>query len=70
LGSVPLPLPALDHIVDVGVEVGLVVLGTDMVDALRSLLPQVAPALFEKRLVEQLVAVAEPMLRVLLGLLC
>jgi hypothetical protein len=55
--------------VNVLVEMALILLRTDAVHPRGCLLADVPPALFEERLVEPLIAVAEPMCRVLLGLL-
>jgi len=50
---------------DILIEVLLIVLGTYPVNAIRCVFADVAPALFEIRLVEQLVQIAEPMLGLL-----
>ena len=53
---------------EVLIEVALIVLGADVVNAVRRLLADVAPSLVEIILVEQLIEVAEPMLGLRLGL--
>jgi hypothetical protein len=68
-GTVSLPLESLHEGVNVLIEMALIVLRTDAVHPRGCLLADVPPALFETRLVEQLIEVTEPMFRVLLGLL-
>jgi hypothetical protein len=68
-GSVALPLQSLDQVVYVLLQMLLVRPGADVIDALRRVLPDVVPTLLEIRLIEQLIEVAKPMLRLLLGLL-
>jgi hypothetical protein len=68
-GSVALPLQSLDEVVNVLIEMLLIRLGADLIDARRRVLPDVAPALSELCLMEPLVEVAKPMLRWLSGLL-
>jgi hypothetical protein len=68
-GSVALPLQSLDEVVNVLLEMLLVRLRADAIDAIRRILADVAPALSEIRLIQQLVEVAKPMLRLLAGLL-
>jgi hypothetical protein len=68
-GSVALPLQSLDQVVNVLLEMLLVRLSADVIDARRRILADVAPALSEIRLIEQLVEVAKPVLRLLVGLL-
>ncbi len=63
-----LPLESLNEVVDILIEVLLILLSADAVNAIRRILADVAPTLFEKRLIEQLVEVAEPMLGLRLGL--
>jgi uncharacterized protein YjeT (DUF2065 family) len=67
-GSVSLLLESLHQVVDVLIEVLFIVLGAHAVYAVGGILANVAPALAEKILVEQLVQIAEPMLRFGLGL--
>jgi hypothetical protein len=50
-------------------EMLLVRLGADLIDAVRGVFPDLAPTLSELRLIEQLVEVAKPMFRLLSGLL-
>jgi hypothetical protein len=69
VGAVLLPLESLPEGVNVRVEMALSVLRPQAVHPRGCLLAEVPPALLEKRLVEQLLAVAEPRLGVLLGLL-
>jgi hypothetical protein len=68
-GSVALPLQSLDEVVNVLLEMVLVRLGADLIDARRRVLPDVAPARSELCRIEPLVEVAKPRLRVLSGLL-
>jgi hypothetical protein len=68
-GSLALPLQALNEIVNVLLEMLLIRLGADVIHAICRILPDIAPALSEIRLIEQLVEVAKPMLRLLVGLL-
>ena len=60
LGAVPLLLQALDTVVDVRVEGRRVVLGASLLHSGGGLLPDVAPALRQKVLVEPPGEVAEP----------
>ena len=69
LGSVSLPLESLHEMVHVLVEIALLVRRTHAVHPRGCRLAEVTPALVEKRLVEPLIEVAEPMCGVLLGLL-
>jgi hypothetical protein len=55
--------------VTVLIAMALIVLRIDAVHPIGCLLADVPPTLFEKRLVEQLIEVANPMFGVLLGLL-
>jgi hypothetical protein len=68
-GAVALPLQSLDQVVNVLRAMLLVRLRADVIDARRRILADVAPALAALRLLEQLVAVARPGRRLLLGLL-
>jgi hypothetical protein len=68
-GSGALPLPALDQVVYVLLQMWLVPLGADVIDAIRRLLPDVVPTLVEIRLIAPLLEGANPRLRLLLGLL-
>ncbi|MGH2687954.1 MAG: hypothetical protein ACRDKW_03980, partial [Actinomycetota bacterium] len=60
---------ALDAVVHVRLARWRLRLGADRLDALRRVLPDVAPALAERRRMAPLVEVAQPRLRVLVGLL-
>jgi hypothetical protein len=68
-GSVSRPLQSLDEVVNVLFELWLIRLGADLIDALRRVFPDVAPARAEIRLIAQLVEIANPRLRLLSGLL-
>jgi hypothetical protein len=68
-GSVRLPLESRYEVVHGLVERALIVLHTDAVHPEGCLLADIPPALVETRLVAPLIAVAEPMLGLLLGLL-
>ena len=67
--SVALPLESLDEVPNVLLEMVLVRLGADVIDAIRRILPDVLLTRSERGLIEPLVEVANAMLRLLAGLL-
>jgi hypothetical protein len=69
VGSGALPLEALDEVAKVLLTRRLGRCRADVLHAVRRLLPDVAPALSKIRLLEPLLKVAKPRLRLLWGLL-
>jgi hypothetical protein len=68
-GSVALPLESLHEVANVLLQLLLVRVRADVIHAVRRRLPDVLPTLAEIRLIEQLIEVAKPMLRLRSGLL-